>query len=433
MDQDLRWARQPHIAVGTGLLALVALGAVWFAQPLPPLRAIGALGVLLVAGVILAYQFPMYVGHNTKICVTSIPLYLLAVLLSPGPAVAAAGLSVVLGEFLVRTHRGTTAADISTSAARWMLVALAGALAAHAAPGNSLLVHVPALVAAAAVLWAGDLITLPLVLAPINGDPPGKILRAAFQEGWLTEAIQYVLAMLGALAAGYQVGALGLLAIPAVLVYLVFKKEMDDETIQLLESMADTVDLRDPYTGGHSRRVAELTDGLLRELGMHGQEAALIRTASRIHDLGKIGVPDEVLIKPAPLTNEEEGLVKSYPGQGAELLTRYPDFSRGIAMVLHHHERWDGMGYPSGLSGTDIPFGARLIAVVDSYDAMTSDRPYRRALSPERAAHILHDGRGRQWDPAIVDAFLRSIGQQGESLPPDSCNEPATTEQPLTA
>ena len=124
---------------------------------------------------------------------------------------------------------------------------------------------------------------------------------------------------------------------------------------------------------------------------------------------------------PAPntLTAEEKAIMDSHPAQGAELLARFAEFAHGQAIVRHHHERWDGGGYPAGLRSWDIPFGARVIAVADSYDAMTSDRPYRPAMSTSQATAILRTGRGSQWDPAIVDAFLRSLGERaaGEAEP----------------
>jgi HD-GYP domain-containing protein (c-di-GMP phosphodiesterase class II) len=112
--------------------------------------------------------------------------------------------------------------------------------------------------------------------------------------------------------------------------------------------------------------------------------------------------------------------MEEHPVKGAELLKRHRDFARGVALVRHHHESWDGTGYPDGLKGAEIPFGARVIAVADSYDAMTSDRPYRKGMPIARAAGILREGRGRQWDAAVVDAFLRTIAdqlEQEEALP----------------
>jgi HD-GYP domain-containing protein (c-di-GMP phosphodiesterase class II) len=196
-----------------------------------------------------------------------------------------------------------------------------------------------------------------------------------------------------------------------VLVYYAFKhaKEASAETRRLLESMADAVDMRDPYVGGHSRRVADLTRAVLREMGKQGPEVELIVTAGRIHDIGKIGIPDAVLQKPCALTVEEQALMSTHPERGADLMARYPEFKHGADIIRHHHESWDGAGYPHRLKGTHIPFGARVIAVVDAYDAMTTDRPYRRGMSREAAAMVLREGRGRQWDPTVVDAFLRVL------------------------
>jgi HD-GYP domain-containing protein (c-di-GMP phosphodiesterase class II) len=410
-------ARQPQVAVITLSLALIAAVASygWDVQSLVSATSAEKLPLALVfiAGCLLAYQFPIYIRHNTKICVLSIPLYLMAVLLPPPIAATAAAVAMTSGELLLRHRRGTHPSDVATTTGRWILIVLAGSIVAHISLTTSspLVAWIP-LLGCAVVFWTGDLLTLPLSVVPISREKPGQIIANLLKEGGLAELAQYALGFIGAVVAVHQVWALGMLAVPTLLIYLAFKKELDPDTIELLESMADTVDLRDPYTRGHSRRVAALTAGLLDELGMHGQEAQLIKTAARIHDLGKIGLPDSVLIKAGALSAEEEVLVQSYPEQGVELLNQYPDFSRGIEMVRHHHERWDGAGYPDGLKGTEIPFGARVIAVVDAFDAMTSDRPHRRALSIGRAADILRDGKGRQWDPGIVDAFLRSISHE---------------------
>jgi putative nucleotidyltransferase with HDIG domain len=199
-----------------------------------------------------------------------------------------------------------------------------------------------------------------------------------------------------------------------VLLYLLYRKEVDADTYQLLEAVADAVDLRDPYTVQHSRRVVELTRCLLDELGRTGQEADLILVAARLHDVGKVEIPDHILLKRGALTAQERVVMESHASRGAELLQHYSDFGPIVEMVRHHHERWDGTGYPHGLRGADIPFGARIIAVAESVDAMSSDRSYQRAVSMDRAAEILHTGRGRQWDPAIVDALLRSRGDHLE-------------------
>jgi len=245
----------------------------------------------------------------------------------------------------------------------------------------------------------------------MSGEPPVRVMLSALHGAGLIELAQYLLGMLGALAARQQIWGLALLILPSYVIYTAFKrrKEMYAVTRQMLEIMADAVDLRDAYTGGHSRRVAEYSRGILRELNVGGPEADLTYVAARVHDIGKIGVPDAILNKPGRLNPQEKRIMDSHAERGAELLARYADFARGAAIVLHHHERWNGRGYPKGLKGLEIPFGARIIAVVDSFDAMTSDRPYRSALSVAQAARILSKGRGQQWDPAMVDAFLRHL------------------------
>ncbi|MGI8825198.1 MAG: HD-GYP domain-containing protein [Chloroflexota bacterium] len=125
-------------------------------------------------------------------------------------------------------------------------------------------------------------------------------------------------------------------------------------------------------------------------------------------------MPDDVLRKTGKLTDEGSKIMQQHPDKGADLLESYPDFGRGSAIVRHHHESWNGEGYPHRLREHDIPFGARVIAVADSYHAMTSDRPYRKGMSPKQAAGILREGRGRRWEGFIVDAFLRSIPTQLE-------------------
>jgi len=244
------------------------------------------------------------------------------------------------------------------------------------------------------------------------------------------EAMQYVMGLLGTLAVLQQIWVMPLLLFPTGLVFRALKSayEKQQDTRQFLEGMADTVDLRDPYTGGHSRRVAELSKGLLREMSKHGAEAALIVSMARIHDIGKAAVADHILNKPGRLTDEERSVMETHSDRGADLLSRYRDFAAGVAIVRHHHESWDGTGYPHRLAGTNIPFGSRVIAVADSYDAMTTDRPYRAGMPPRRAASILRDGRGIQWDASVVDAFLRTIAGRLEGpleLPLERVSPPA--------
>jgi HD-GYP domain-containing protein (c-di-GMP phosphodiesterase class II) len=238
------------------------------------------------------------------------------------------------------------------------------------------------------------------------------------REGTVLELIQYLTAILGTLAALQDRWALILLIVPLSITYVAFKnlKETRRETVQILEDMADTVDLRDIYTGGHSKRVAELVRETLMQLKISGPEATLIELAARLHDIGKIGIPDSILVKPGKLLPDEMAHMRTHSQKGADLISKYRDFARGAMIIKHHHERWDGLGYPAGLKGSEIPFGARVIAVADSFDAMTSDRPYRTASSRQRAIQTLLEGRGSQWDASVVNAFVDMIDGVADSL-----------------
>jgi hypothetical protein len=361
------------IGGGSAAAALAALGLTWFSwisgRGNQESVLMGLMTVGLLVAIVLTFQFPIHVRHNTKIHMNSVPLYLMVALLPPPLAATAAGLGMLTGEISVRAERGNYLSDIVTQAGRWTIIALLGSLIAHLPAGHD----TADLVGAAGFLWAADILTSPLLLSPATGERPRRVILSLVRESGLVEGAEYLVGLLGALAALKETWAVFLLFLPTALVYLAFKssKEMREGTREMLESMADTVDLRDPYTGGHSRRVADLCQRILRELPRSGPEVDLIVLAARVHDIGKIGVPDYVLNKAGALTPEESVLMKAHPERGADLLVRYPAFSRGVDIVRHHHERWDGEGYPHRLKETDIPFGARVIAVADSFDAMS--------------------------------------------------------------
>ena len=180
-------------------------------------------------------------------------------------------------------------------------------------------------------------------------------------------------------------------------------------TIQTIMTIANTIDAKDEYTRGHSRRVAEYAAAIAEEMGLSGEEASDIRYIGLLHDIGKIGIPDAVLNKPGKLTDEEYRIMKSHTTIGADILKDI-NMIEGLDIgAKYHHERFDGKGYPDGISADDIPQIARIISVADAYDAMSSNRIYRRRLDPERVVSELKKGVGVQWDPACVQALLRLI------------------------
>lgn len=178
------------------------------------------------------------------------------------------------------------------------------------------------------------------------------------------------------------------------------------QSIEVATSFVFLIDMRDKYTGGHSTRVATYTQEIGMRMGLDDRELEMVVTAASLHDVGKIGVSDPVLLKNGRLTDEEFGEIKKHPEWGWMVLRSIEGLKDASLVVLHHHERLDGRGYPGNLSGDDIPLGARIIAVADTYDAMTTTRPYRKAMPVERALEELDRCAGTQFDPEAVKAFL---------------------------
>ena len=174
--------------------------------------------------------------------------------------------------------------------------------------------------------------------------------------------------------------------------------------IAAVDVLARAVDMRDAYTGRHSAQVGQLARRVAERLGIRGEEITLLECAARLHDVGKLGVPDTILRKPGPLDLAEWRVMRRHPEWGAEMVSRLPGLERVGTFVNAHHERWDGRGYPDGLAGDSIPLPSRVISVCDAYEAMVSQRPYRAPLSEARALAELAAGAGSQFDPAVVAA-----------------------------
>jgi len=186
-------------------------------------------------------------------------------------------------------------------------------------------------------------------------------------------------------------------------------QEKEDILVGVVRSLVSAIETKDPYTCGHSERVALIARRLAVEMGLTADEARRMYLAGLLHDVGKIGVSDAVLRKPSRLTPEEFDEIRRHPDQGWFILRELEELDCEIRAVLHHHEMYDGRGYPDHLAGEAIPLAARIVAVADSYDAMASDRPYRRRLAQEQIERNLRDGSGTQWDPKVVDAFFRAL------------------------
>lgn len=174
-----------------------------------------------------------------------------------------------------------------------------------------------------------------------------------------------------------------------------------------LAAWAKVLEYRDRETEGHSRRVVELSTQLGRALGLREEEIAHLRRGALLHDIGKLAIPDQILLKPGALDNRERELIQKHPWYAKQMLSEIPFLQPAISIAYSHHERWDGQGYPAGSKGEEIPLLARIFAVVDTWDALSSERPYRRAWSAEEIAAHMKENAGTKFDPYIVEVFLQ--------------------------
>ena len=214
---------------------------------------------------------------------------------------------------------------------------------------------------------------------------------------------------------GYAVGT-----IIGLLKSVIHRKNKQEQQsfLHIIEVLANSLDERDQYTHGHSRRVTNLSLALGRNIGLKQSDLELLRIGGILHDIGKIGVPDHILLKPGKLSCEEYEIIKRHPGQGERILwpmKHEHKNSQLISIVKYHHERYDGTGYPEALKGEDIPLLARIVAVADSYDAMTSDRPYRKGMDKKVALREIQNGSDSQYDPYLASAFSAMMEQDGET------------------
>jgi putative nucleotidyltransferase with HDIG domain len=258
-----------------------------------------------------------------------------------------------------------------------------------------------------------------------EGRAPWAIWLAEYRWLWPYYGVFGALALVTALAevAFGWVGILALMA-PVGMMHLSIKQYMDhtsgymtelrhmnnrlkDSYEATLQALTRALDTRDEETEEHSQRVKQYTLLIGRQLNVPPAELEDMSRGALLHDIGKIGVPDAILLKPGRLTEEERVLMRKHPEIGYRMIAHIPFLTRPAQIVLHHHEMFDGSGYPAGLSGASIPLGARIFAVADTFDAMTSDRPYRKARSIEFALNEIKRCSGTQFDPEVVAAILQ--------------------------
>ncbi len=378
--------------------------------------SIGFLTLVLVGALAaLAERFQVHLTHHTYVS-TSTVIYIAMLLTLPLPL---CGVIALLASAAAQAHRlwsrpalGIDEPLFNTGqTALYVTAAAACVELAPSWPASVAGIPIAHVLVASAALHLGN----GLLVAGASARHLGRSTFRVWRHNLLLDLGPHAaMTLMGVCAAELLSGSpllLPTLAVPAVLIHRAVQQstELRENVREALASLVDVVELRDPYTAGHSRRVAELARAIAIQLGLTAEEADAIEDAGNVHDLGKVAIDPAILLKPGKLTEAEWAEMKRHPVYGAEVLARFASYRSGIPLVRSHHESWDGSGYPDGLRGTDIPLGARILAAADTFDALTSDRPYRAGMDLDRARAILQDGKGSQWDPAIIEALFRVL------------------------
>jgi HD-GYP domain-containing protein (c-di-GMP phosphodiesterase class II) len=190
--------------------------------------------------------------------------------------------------------------------------------------------------------------------------------------------------------------------------------QLEEHYTKTLEALASALEARDPYTQAHTSRIRDMAVALAVAMKVPADVRRAVRLGSILHDVGKIGISDTILHKPGPLDDHEWKIMRTHPEIGEKMLESIDYLGPAIPVIRHHHERWDGKGYPDGLAGEDIPIGARIVAVCDAFDAMTSDRPYKKAMPIQAALEEIKRGAGGQFDPRCADLLIEVVTNMGE-------------------
>lgn len=418
-----------RLGVGLAALGILAAGA----RPLAAAPIdLGVAAPLFVAGV-LALQFPVHINLSQKLSVASAVFIAVALLLPAWQAAAlvsatsAADTVISAAKRSVRTREKPPWAVVGLSvlfnSGQLFITVLAAAAvlsAAHVSARAELRVPegIVAIIAAATVMYLVNLLLVATAVALATRRGPLDVFHNTHKVVLAEFASLYLVGAAAAYAAVRVPWLLILALLPAIIVYrsLQYRVELRRESVRAMERIADEVDSRDPYTYQHSKRVAQYSHAIARKLGLSAAETELVELAAKVHDVGKIRIPDSILLKPDRLTPDERRIMETHPRLGYEILRQFAEYAKVLELVLTHHERYDGAGYPNGIVGHRLLLIAQIIPVADSLDAMTSSRAYRGARTWEAALTELSSGAGTQWNPKVVSAAVEALGAHEEGV-----------------
>jgi len=380
----------------------------------------------LLVAVVLAIQYPLTIAANHKLTMDTAALFATAILLpTPAAMVVVAGATTAgwslsalrkLASSPIRPRLRLVLPGVLFNAAQNTLsVAAACTIRDFVQGPGPLGLHNPTTVwvipLMALAMYSLNVGLVAIAVGLHSGRNPLQLLISTRQVAALQYAGLFLVGLIAAAGTAIYPWMPLVMVLPAAIIYISLKRSLQlaEQTISAVERMADVIDRRDPYTYQHSIRVADYAVQLGRRLGLNPDQLRLLRLAARVHDLGKVGVPDAVLLKPRRLTPAEQAEMERHPQLGYEILSEFSEYGRVRELVLTHHERYDGLGYPNRVEGRRLPLMAQIIPVADAFDAMTSARPYREAMSVSAAVRILERGAGTQWNPAVVAVALASL------------------------
>ncbi|MBA2754893.1 MAG: HD-GYP domain-containing protein [Chloroflexia bacterium] len=371
--------------------------------------------VVLVCLAVVAVAFPVSLRHQTQVSMVGAAALALVLSVPMGAAGVIAYGGALAGR-LARKRGGLGENLFNAGQAAAYVTAAAvcfAALRSAAVPGPEI-ERVGPLVAVVVAILVLYLVNFTLVSGAVAlqvGASPWRVWRKHVGRDGVTEAAIYGIGIVAALLAATYPWALVILVIPVYYFQQSLRRanQLQSDTYDALAHLVGLLELRDPYTAGHSERVGIIARLLAVRLGLTAEEADIIGRAGRVHDIGKVVVDPGILNKAGALNAAERLEVRRHATDGAAVIAKFSAFGREHQFVRSHHERWDGNGYPDGLAGEAIPFGARVVGVADAFDALNSHRAYQAAKEPGAIARIFREGAGKQWDPRVVEALLEVL------------------------
>lgn len=402
--------------------------------------------VVAALGIVVTGLYPICLGRNVRTSVTAVITFAAALLFSPLRATALVA-PAVAAYWWIDARRHRWAPDVARfvvpfNAAQITLATGVTSILFHTlGPRDTSLLQLGnpqalgALAAAVVCYFLLNTGAVATMSALVHHESPWTTWLAIYRHTWHRNLSMLLVGVLLAITYLYTPPAAVLIAIPIVVIHQAYSSYVviQRQTKETLELLADTIDNRDPHTFAHSQRVAALAREIAARLGLSTEDREIVAQAARLHDLGKLGIGERLLLKPQRLSEDELELVRKHAVIGAKIVGKLPEYNQGKEFILFHHERYDGTGI-FGLGGTHIPLGARIIAAADAFDAMTSDRPYRKALTVEQALGEVTKQRGTQFDPIVADALVVLIRERGTAFleepaipPPLPAVTPATS------